>query len=169
MGHFDESICNCCVCPMQCVLKQFIGETVGIETPVSFEEVTIFDVKDFIVFTSAGDYAICNISSVFIEFPFSVELKPLKKSTGECACCEDPMANFLNSQIDQIFDIEFIGEFGGTVGQILNVGEGIVLQDIGLDETLIISICTITRAVPSAASSAQNIKSYKKIQSPSPT
>ncbi|NBI28252.1 hypothetical protein [Chengkuizengella marina] len=25
MGVFDESICDCCVCPMQCVLEQLIG------------------------------------------------------------------------------------------------------------------------------------------------
>ena len=32
MGHFDETICNCCVCPMQCVLEQLVGEAVEIET-----------------------------------------------------------------------------------------------------------------------------------------
>ncbi|MDP5275096.1 hypothetical protein [Chengkuizengella axinellae] len=65
MGVFDESICDCCVCPMQCVLEQMvnIGE-VGILTQTfAEEEVIINQVKDFIAFTNSdlSNYFSCNL------------------------------------------------------------------------------------------------------------
>ncbi|MDP5273238.1 hypothetical protein [Chengkuizengella axinellae] len=55
MGVFDESICDCCVCPMQCVLDKLIGEQVFVRSllgpPLS---TTINDVRDFLLFTTNG-------------------------------------------------------------------------------------------------------------------
>ncbi|MDP5274466.1 hypothetical protein [Chengkuizengella axinellae] len=65
MGVFDESKCDCCVCPMQCVIEQLVGlgDVIGIATPTFvISNVTINKVKDFIVFTDIGDIPICQIS-----------------------------------------------------------------------------------------------------------
>ncbi|MDP5275056.1 hypothetical protein [Chengkuizengella axinellae] len=38
MGVFDKTICDCCVCPMQCVMQQLVNRgPVVICTPVSQE------------------------------------------------------------------------------------------------------------------------------------
>ncbi|NDI33586.1 hypothetical protein [Chengkuizengella sediminis] len=108
MGHFDESICDCCVCPMQCVLKQLIGEKVQIVNASSgfiFSlEIQIKEVKNFIV--SGTDpsgvrinFPICKIIAVIPPSgAFPLNLKPIQKSTkGECVCCEDPITDLANS------------------------------------------------------------------------
>ncbi|NDI33592.1 hypothetical protein [Chengkuizengella sediminis] len=89
MGVFDKSFCDCCVCPMQCVLEQLVGVEflfASILTPTSNQGVTINDVNDFIVFTSQGDYPICNVVAVqVVSFPGpepSIKLKSIKKKCG---------------------------------------------------------------------------------------
>ncbi|MDP5274465.1 hypothetical protein [Chengkuizengella axinellae] len=78
-------------------------------------------------------------------------LKPIKKSKGECVCCEDPMTNLLKSEIRKNFRIEFIGPptFISLTTEILNVGEGIV---VGFDRVSnfldIFPTCAITRVTP---------------------
>ncbi|NDI33602.1 hypothetical protein [Chengkuizengella sediminis] len=151
MGVFYESKCNCCVCPMQCVLEQLIGvDNVGIVTPTFFEDgVNINQVKDFIAFTNKGDFPICQISLVAIFDPnIPVNIKPIRKSKGECACCEDPITNLAKSLIGKFVEIEFINNEGDTFDDgIINVGEGIVVgRNIdNPNRTDFISSCAITR------------------------
>ncbi|NDI35451.1 hypothetical protein [Chengkuizengella sediminis] len=59
MGNFDKSICDCCVCPMQCVLEQLEGQQISrVDTPVgSQNNVLLNSVEDFIAFTDEGNYA----------------------------------------------------------------------------------------------------------------
>ncbi|MDP5273242.1 hypothetical protein [Chengkuizengella axinellae] len=64
MGVFDESKCDCCVCPMQCVLEQLVGEEVGILTPTFVGGTTLNQVEDFIAFTDLGGFQICKINTV---------------------------------------------------------------------------------------------------------
>ncbi|NDI34655.1 hypothetical protein [Chengkuizengella sediminis] len=152
MGHFDETICDCCVCPMQCVLKQLIREeVVQIETRTDSVNLQITEVKNFIVSgidDGTGEvvhFPICNISAVFPRETFSLELKPIKKSTkGECVCCEDPITNLANSLKGETVFIDYIG--GGTPAIIRDVGEGIVIGEDTTGSGLIVAItsCAIT-------------------------
>lgn len=152
MGHFDKSICDCCVCPMRCVLDQLRGQVIDIATggPGAIVTVTLNDVKDFIAFTSEGNFPICQISAVrFDPVPGGIRLKSIKKSVGECACCEDPMTNLLNSMKEKIVFIEIIGV--GVIGfvRIVDVGEGIViLFSEGIGVFFILSTCEVTRVIP---------------------
>ncbi|NDI33603.1 hypothetical protein [Chengkuizengella sediminis] len=147
MGHFDRTICDCCVCPMQCVLEQLVGETIRVATLVGvIDNVMLLDVKSFIASTSEGELPICNISGVeFIGVDIALALKPIQKSTGKCSCCEGPITNLANSLIGQIVDIEFINFIGS--GRIRDVGEGIIcFQDF------VISSCFTTKIIPVASS-----------------
>ncbi|MFS1511340.1 hypothetical protein VQL36_02710 [Chengkuizengella sp. SCS-71B] len=157
MGVFDEDICDCCVCPMQCVLKELVGVFVGIDTPIgSTIDTTITDVENFIVSTSdAGDIPVCQITHVESEnFTNTIiarvlsALKPIRKSKGECACCEDPMTNLLKFEIGNNFNIEFISPEGPFPDRILGVGEGIVVGIDGVTFLDIYSTCAITKIIP---------------------
>ncbi|MFS1512552.1 hypothetical protein VQL36_08965 [Chengkuizengella sp. SCS-71B] len=159
MGQFDRTICDCCVCPMQCVIKQLVGQTdVLISTPVSQEaNVTINSVENFIADTDAGIYSICNVTAVSsATLGTSTTLKPVRQDKkGACSCCENPATNELNKLVNQNVAIEFITQVPGNVfqipleGTILKVGEGIVIlnpacgQNVG--NPIAISTCQITR------------------------
>ncbi|MDP5273250.1 hypothetical protein [Chengkuizengella axinellae] len=163
MGAFDKSICECCIGPMQCVLKQLVGvDLINIQTTTSrlVNNVLITNVKDFIVSTSEiGEIPVCQITEVFIfEAEDSViknvlsALKPIKNNKGECTCCEDPITNLLNLEIGNTLEIEFIGTNGSNTDEIIGVGEGVV---VGLDLSIpektcleIFSTCAITRVTP---------------------
>ncbi|MDP5272663.1 hypothetical protein [Chengkuizengella axinellae] len=131
MGAFDESICDCSVCPMQCILKALEGEQgVSIVTNQSrFDNLTINEVKDFIVNTSVGSIAIKHISGLFYDsslIPVEIPLKPIKQNTkGECACCETPMTEIMNRMKGQFVFIDGMGGEPGGTTQITDVGEGI--------------------------------------------
>ncbi|MFS1514337.1 hypothetical protein VQL36_18195 [Chengkuizengella sp. SCS-71B] len=59
MSFLDDSICKCCVCPMQCVLDQLKGEIVTISTTTGDElDLTIIDAKDFILSTFDSNFQI---------------------------------------------------------------------------------------------------------------
>ncbi|MFS1511328.1 hypothetical protein VQL36_02645 [Chengkuizengella sp. SCS-71B] len=153
MGHFNESICDCCVCPMQCVLEQLVGiDNLAIVTP-TFEDdgVIINQVKDFIAFTNRGNFPICQINAVATFDPnIPVNIKPIRKNKGECACCEDPITNLAKSMIGEIVEIEFISVGNFPIDEIINVGEGIVVgKNITVpNETDFLSSCAITRITP---------------------
>ncbi|MDP5275765.1 hypothetical protein [Chengkuizengella axinellae] len=157
MGFFDESICECCVCPMQRVLMQLRGETVSIDT-TSDEgfEITVDDAKNFILFTSDEFnneffFPICNITAV--EFPSTnqIDLSPSKTSfKGECSCCEDP-ANRLLNRLSKNTSFNFIYLDTNINGFIIDIGEGIVIIQDELDATILkaISICKLAKILPS--------------------
>ncbi|MDP5275654.1 hypothetical protein [Chengkuizengella axinellae] len=153
MGVFDESICDCCVCPMQCVLDQLRDESVEIFTTTVSRGITINNVEDFILTgESSGDmffYPICNVSAVRFLSDVPLNLKPNKKSTGVCSCCEDPTNRRLN-EIDrnEPVNIDFLNGFvNGNF--ITDIGEGIVVvQDTPGSPTMTaISICQITDVI----------------------
>ncbi|MDP5272667.1 hypothetical protein [Chengkuizengella axinellae] len=162
MGVFDESICDCCVCPMQCVMKQLVGVgLIGIDTPISRVTTIITSVEDFIVSTSdEGDIPICQITHVDIGDPTNTNitqvlsaLKSIKNNKGECACCEDPMTNLLSSEIGNTFDVEFISTFTSPLpNEIIGVGEGILIGLEGAAGASLFlntfSTCSITRVIP---------------------
>ncbi|MDP5277189.1 hypothetical protein [Chengkuizengella axinellae] len=141
MSKFDRTICDCCVCSMQCILQQLEGDFVQIATtsrvgaaapPI---EGTLNSANNFIAKTSAGSVPICNITAVGIPFPesndtpFDVNVKPIRNDkTGECSCCEDPVTNELNRLVGKGVDIEYIGDGTPFVDSVIieKVGEGIV-------------------------------------------
>ncbi|MFS1511343.1 hypothetical protein VQL36_02725 [Chengkuizengella sp. SCS-71B] len=160
MGHFDKSLCDCCVCPMQCVLKQLIGENINVSVLFGSEiilvPVIVERVENFILFTDNGDFAIHSIIAISMEFDPQVQLKKIQKNIGECACIEDPMTNLLNSKINQTVNIV------GLDVVILKVGEGLVLAEGDINGTtlfFIISTCFVTAIdVP-----VQQMNLFKKI------
>ncbi|NDI33556.1 hypothetical protein [Chengkuizengella sediminis] len=157
MGHFDRTTCDCCVCPMQCVMQQLVGQTdVAITTPVGDEfNVTINSVDNFIADTSAGLYAICNVTAVASDaLGIDTKLKPVRQDKkGECSCCEDPATNELIKLINQEVGIEFITNSSLVMipGTVLKVGEGIVISELVSSEKIAISTCQVTRIDPDPA------------------
>ncbi|MDP5272666.1 hypothetical protein [Chengkuizengella axinellae] len=149
MGVFDESKCDCCVCPMQCVLEQLVNREVGIITPTFQDVGTLNQVKDFIAFTDFGQFPISQISIAIIFDtinPINL-IKSNKKNKGECACCEDPITNLAKSMIGETVDIDFIGDnFEDT--RIIDVGEGIIVS-IFNGEIYFFSSCKVTLISPS--------------------
>ncbi|MFS1512548.1 hypothetical protein VQL36_08945 [Chengkuizengella sp. SCS-71B] len=165
MGHFDETICDCCICPMQCVMKQLVDRgPIIISTPVSQELNLITSVENFIAETLDGEipafFAVCNVTAVGSSaIDSNTDLKPVRKDVkGECNCCEDPATNQLVSLgIGTEVEVEFITQTNGDefqiplTGNILSIGEGIVILDNVIDSegdpipNLAISTCKITR------------------------
>ncbi|NDI35640.1 hypothetical protein [Chengkuizengella sediminis] len=152
MGHFDETICDCCVCPMQCVLEQLVGEeNIRIFALNGFtEEGTLTGVDNFIALLDAGGIVnkvpIHNICAVRFEGIFDFKLKPIRKSkSGECSCIEDPITNLAKSMIGEETPIE-AGSFSESNVTIKDVGEGIVIVSFlsgGVIFTAAISSCKI--------------------------
>ncbi|NDI34649.1 hypothetical protein [Chengkuizengella sediminis] len=152
MGHFDKSICDCCVCPMQCVLEQLAGQTIDFVTTVSSGTTNLISVDNFIAFTSIGNIPICQFTGVAFNpalIPGGLKLKLISKNKGECACCEDPITNLLISLKGQFVEIEFIK---GSVGAIVNdIGEGIIILRAPEPTSPIlaaISSCSVTKITP---------------------
>ncbi|NDI35645.1 hypothetical protein [Chengkuizengella sediminis] len=166
MGVFDKTICDCCVCPMQCVLEALERQKVELFTPSEgFIGVTISRVEDFIVFTEEGEeFAICNITAVSIAPPTFTPfpLKPIQKNNkGLCTCCEDPMTNVALSRMreGQPVDIGFISSPDAVPAPgvlIQQVGEGIVFGLVEENTPIFFSTCTMTRISPSNRSSNTN-------------
>ncbi|MDP5274464.1 hypothetical protein [Chengkuizengella axinellae] len=147
MGVFDKSLCDCCVCPMQCVLEQLIDIPVLIFRRIGSSILTtISEVDNFIAFTDQGKFPICNITAITIPDGATLNLKPIKKNTGECFCCEDPITNLASTLIDQVVEMNVIGIASSFEISIVDVGEGIILtgNPVGT-EVLPISSCAITR------------------------
>ncbi|MDP5273233.1 hypothetical protein [Chengkuizengella axinellae] len=156
MGVFDESKCNCCVCPMQCVLEQLVGEEPDfILTPNSIiQNPIITNVSEFIVSTSnVGSIPVSQVTRIAAPNLESIitrvlsALKPIMKSKGECACCEVPMTNLLMPETGNNIGIESIGPSGGLVTiTLLDIGKGIVVgPDTFGSQFNIFSTCAITR------------------------
>ncbi|NDI35049.1 hypothetical protein [Chengkuizengella sediminis] len=146
MGFFDDSICDCCVYPMQCVLEQLVGETLSsLGTFINIlSDVTIDEVTDFIAFTSEGRIPICQITFIRLIPTEQLKLKPIRKSKGGCACCEDPTTNLLSSfKGKDVTVIPLPPEGFILTGTVFDVGEGIV----NLNNLFYISTCAITRVV----------------------
>ncbi|MDP5273237.1 hypothetical protein [Chengkuizengella axinellae] len=74
-------------------------------------------------------------------------MKDIQKNKGECACCEDPLANLLKSKVGQFVTIEYIQSTPQTGGTITGVGEGILLLDEAPTIWGAYSICKITRVI----------------------
>ncbi|MFS1513393.1 hypothetical protein VQL36_13245 [Chengkuizengella sp. SCS-71B] len=141
MGVFDKSICDCCVCPMQCALEQLIEPQTQINVIVTtlgaitilLGTFTLTEVKGFIATTSVEiDVAICKIITVgFQTLPTDFKLKPVRKDiVGECVCCEDPMTNLLVGKIGTNISIPSGGGPSGIISAgVKDVGEGIVLLE----------------------------------------
>ncbi|MFS1511360.1 hypothetical protein VQL36_02835 [Chengkuizengella sp. SCS-71B] len=158
MGVFDKNLCDCCVCPMQCVLEQLVGvgsEIQNVAIIFNFAGATIDDITDvnnFNLFTIRSGSGrrfiipICQVIGVelFNSQPINlnINLKPVRKdSKGECSCCEDPATDVLKRMIGERVNVRFSN--ASRTGTIMNVGEGIViLSDDPLIQT-ILSTCNI--------------------------
>ncbi|WP_160645129.1 hypothetical protein [Chengkuizengella marina] len=131
MGAYDRSICDCCVCPMKCILEQLIGEeSVFIVTDKTALTGTLLEVKDFIAFLemapdSINRYPMNQIFAVFIEGQFDFKIKPIRKDIGECSCTEEPTTRLANNLVNETVDI--IAGAAAVTGKITKVGEGIVI------------------------------------------
>ncbi|NDI35336.1 hypothetical protein [Chengkuizengella sediminis] len=159
MGVFDENLCDCCVCPMECVLKELVGVSAQqiLIIPNTVDEFVfqeISDVKDFLLFSTDQVLPISNILSIrFLDNDISVidnienriKLKPIKKSNGECSCIENKTTNFLKTMIGK--DIQRITPGFNLPGTIIDVGKGIVVARGNPDNRVlsIISTCRISR------------------------
>ncbi|NBI31211.1 hypothetical protein [Chengkuizengella marina] len=164
MGAFHRTTCDCCVCPMQCVMKQLEDRgPIIISTTVSQEFNLIKSVENFIADTLDGEipefFPVCKVTAVGSNaLDITTDLKPLRRDIkGKCNCCEDPTTNELVSLgIGTEVSVEFVTQTPGDrfrvplTGNILSFGEGIVILDNVSDgegdelPNFAISTCQIT-------------------------
>ncbi len=134
----DESVCDCCVGPMQDVLTQLIGAVVRIGTidnsSGSFPSATIIDVNDFIVVIRQGanTYAlpICLVSGVEggTRVRDLVLISPTgDEGGGECFCCERPVREFFDSILSSD-QVDMLGPAFNNINNVtvIETGLGIV-------------------------------------------
>ncbi|MDP5276332.1 hypothetical protein [Chengkuizengella axinellae] len=132
MGVFDKTICDCCVCPMQSILKQLEDRSIMLRTIVenslssNIPNANIQSVEGFVLFTDNGNIPVHSIFSVgFDSLSDPLTLKqPKNEKKGKCACIEDPATNMLSNEISNFVIIS--GFIRGTVSK---VGEGIVMLE----------------------------------------
>ncbi|MDP5272653.1 hypothetical protein [Chengkuizengella axinellae] len=147
MSFFSNSICDCCVCPIQSILEQLAPGFIGLTTLTSTEgSLELFSVNNFLAVTGEGTIPVCNISEVGLGFR-NVILKPIKKNKGECACCEDPTTNLFDTMRGQIVTVDFLGPSGDNslTGSVFDVGEGVVILEQANGDKNAISTCKTTR------------------------
>ncbi|MDP5273246.1 hypothetical protein [Chengkuizengella axinellae] len=143
---------------MQCILQQLVNldeGDIGVVTQTfGIDDLIINQVKDFMASTNIGNIPVCQITLVSTFDPtIIVDInKRIKKSKGECACCEDPITNVAKSMIGNLVDIDFISptDFGTFTDEIIDVGEGIIVgRNLGdPNEIDFFSSCSITRIAP---------------------
>lgn len=166
--QIKDSICDCCVKPMENVLKQLRGEynviiltTSGVEYESNSLKGKILCVKDSIVTmdVSSGKTAginyipICQITEVihpavkqvYLDEPCGCE------RTGECRCCECPLRRKLNIFKKKGIAVKFVVTglpIDDTSGEatIVKVGEGVVIFKIR-ENYFAVSICKITTLI----------------------
>jgi len=159
----SSCLCDCCVIPLQSVLKQLNGQTVIICTVADTPNVTpliflyeVVAVNDFLVTVTgvAGTFTI-NISDVigvgFLPPGPTINLLPPVTSGGECDCRERPIRQLLDTLINSTTNLLTIN---GSVSVNFNVeqtGLGIVLGTLLIDPgnpdsvtRFAISTCKIT-------------------------
>ncbi|NBI28495.1 hypothetical protein [Chengkuizengella marina] len=175
MGHFDKTKCDCCVCPMQCVLEQFINEEVIILTNFpgpAVIQIKINKVENFIVSgldiadNNIAHVSICNIVTATIVTTRKLpDVKPIQQNTkGECVCCEDPITNVANSLLGK--PICITGGVGCDIVIIVKVGEGIVIAEDITKRNVVFSSCalSIIKEVSEVSSLRTRRKSLEKTQ-----
>ncbi|NDI33151.1 hypothetical protein [Chengkuizengella sediminis] len=136
MGAFDKTICDCCVCPMECVLKQLEELSIPLVNIIdsslmdNISNATIQAVEDFVLFTNNGNVPIHSIFSVGFDSasdPLTLK-QPKNDKKGKCACIEDPATNMLKNMIGSFAVIS--NTIAGTVSR---VGEGILILENAAD------------------------------------
>ncbi|WP_268966435.1 hypothetical protein [Paenibacillus cymbidii] len=158
-GPPASSECDCCVNPMQNVLSQLVnvpGVTLGTTSnpPGTFVNSTINSVSNFLVTITQGANVsvvpICEVIGVAAPQVQNVTLlqPPMTPRTGDCACCEAPLREFLNQNIGSTTDVTTAGfGFFNNIqnATIVRTGEGIVILDVTpAVDFAAISICKIT-------------------------
>ena len=144
---------------MQNVLEQIpVGTVITLgtvdDTSGNLQNVTFISANDFHVIVSMGSNIIyvptCKVTGVSAngaaaEIINNIILEPPVASTGECACCEDPVSRFLQNITSA--DIDVLGPAFNNLQNvtILQVGEGTVKIAIGANEVAILSICKIAQ------------------------
>ncbi|MDX8365500.1 hypothetical protein [Cytobacillus sp. IB215665] len=130
-----KSRCDCCVIPFQNLLRKIENEanytlqTIGGEefavSSVNSISNFIFDINDEINMVRAR-IPICMIGGAVSLFQVDVNLQSSIKSTGECACCEDPSSDSLKSFLGEEVSLSILGRPILLTQFVLQVGEGIV-------------------------------------------
>ncbi|MDP5273653.1 hypothetical protein [Chengkuizengella axinellae] len=156
---FDKTLCDCCVCPMQCICQQLAE--LGIEVTIfsreqRFNFFEIQEAKNFIVTglqsgeTMQSFLPTANISYIEIDETVSFNLKQIQKNIkGECACAEDPITNVAQSLINETVAICIQADDGDLEVIICDVGEGIVIaKEVNGTPMYAISSCAITGITP---------------------
>ncbi|RYI29505.1 hypothetical protein EVU96_10945 [Bacillus infantis] len=134
----EDTVCDCCIAPMQDILTQLIGRTVRIGTTDTssgdFPSAVIQSVNDFIAIIRQGanTYAlpICHVTGVEggIAVRDLVLIPPNSdEGKGECFCCERPTREFFDSIISAA-QVDTIGPAFNNVSNVtvLDTGVGIV-------------------------------------------
>ncbi|NDI35109.1 hypothetical protein [Chengkuizengella sediminis] len=146
MGFSDESICDCCIYPMQSMLEQVVGQTMSIVAfpQYLFGGITLIKVNNFIAFFDVSgtivEFPIHKIVALQIAKPFDFNLKPIRKSEGECSYSKE----IINSAKSKIGGETFIIALTSFMGIVRNVGEGMIILSEAGGRTNAISSCGVT-------------------------
>ncbi|SIR09685.1 hypothetical protein SAMN05878482_102980 [Peribacillus simplex] len=153
------SLCDCCVSPLQFVLRQLIGQRVILATiaderdqPPRFFEFTIIAVNDFLVTVTNGSTTfVVNISDVigvgFLPPERTINLLPPVNIGCECDCRERPIRQLLDTLINSTVNLLVSNGSTGANFTVQQTGLGIVLGTLLINDTLYrfaISTCKIT-------------------------
>ncbi|WP_113928053.1 hypothetical protein [Bacillus sp. P14.5] len=129
-------ICDCCVGPMENVLRQLVGRTVSIgtidNTNGQYNNAVINSVNDFIVTFRQGSAVIalpiCLVVGVQAPEVQTATLMPAPVGGrgGECDCCERPVREFFDEITEA--DVDVLGPAFNNLQNtiILETGEGII-------------------------------------------
>lgn len=159
----SSGLCDCCVSPLQSVLRQLVGQTVILSTvadapnvPPLFFLFTIIEVNDFLVTVTDGTTTfMVNISDVtgvgFLLPGPTINLSTPVNYGCECDCRERPIRQLLDTLIGSTVNLLAIN---GSIAADFNVeqtGLGIVLGTLLIDpgnpDSIVrfaISTCKIT-------------------------
>ncbi|WP_461205419.1 hypothetical protein [Clostridium sp. DL1XJH146] len=151
-----DSICDCCVRPVEYVLKQLIGKgevKIWTSSIIEFTGIICEVCDSLVTFNENVEgiivIPICQIIEIKNDCLQSIDLlKPCcRKRTGECRCCECPLRKkfeeYQQGNLKVIY--RFIGDPAPipTAAAVVKVGEGVVIL---FDGTVYyaVPICKIT-------------------------
>ncbi len=148
----NRGLCDCCIEAMRSIITQLVGQTIAVRSANSFIGMVPPQpiVNRYLTRLSGGEIiSICQILYLAIDSSLVQELvlEPIRRDEGKCGCCEDPMTEFINQNVGNVFVFTF-SNAESTVAQILRVGEGIVILASNEGTTLVASTCKLDSIRP---------------------
>lgn len=143
-GPTQDTKCDCCIEPLENVISQVIAlAEAGDSYTIGSLDQNTGGYNNAINLALAGDILTFNVGANRLAVPLckvtgiagphvnEVELMPSVPSTGECACCEEPVTDFISGLASADWTVQ------GTIfdniqnAPVVDFGEGIVIINAG--------------------------------------